>query len=307
MKVLYVGGKGRSGSTLLDRLLGQLDGFFSTGELHRVWTWGWLAGARCGCGVPVPSCEVWSAVAADPALAPWSPARVAGAAGPALRWARLAALLTRRPGGVAPSRAVRDYAAAMAALYRAVARVTGARVIVDSSKHPAHPGPLGLVPGVRGHVVHLVRDPRAVAHSWRRPRSFEGAGAREAMPTHAPLHSAASWLVRNAAMEALRPRYPAARWLRLRYEDLVAHPRPALQRLTAMVGEHPTRLPLPADRTAELAPTHAVGGNPGKFRSGQVPLHDDDEWRTALPAAQRWLVTAVDLPLLGRYGYRPHA
>lgn len=304
MRVLYVGGKGRSGSTLLDRLLGQLDGFFSTGELHRVWTWGWLAGARCGCGVPVPSCEVWSAVAADPGLAPWDPARVAAAERRVLRWSRLPVLLTRPPGSVTPWPALRDYTAAMAALYRAVARVTGARVIVDSSKHPASPGLLGLVPGVHGHVVHLVRDPRAVAHSWRRSRSFRGAAAREAMPTHAPLHSAASWLGRNTAMEALRPRYPAARWLRLRYEDLVARPRPTLQRLAALAGEHPVRLPLPTEHTAELAPTHTVGGNPGKFRTGPVKLRDDDEWRTALSPADRWLVTAVDLPLLGRYGYR---
>ena len=33
VKVLYIAGSGRSGSTILDRILGQLDGFFSVGEL----------------------------------------------------------------------------------------------------------------------------------------------------------------------------------------------------------------------------------------------------------------------------------
>ena len=33
VRVLYIGGLGRSGSTLLDRMLGQLDGVWSVGEL----------------------------------------------------------------------------------------------------------------------------------------------------------------------------------------------------------------------------------------------------------------------------------
>jgi len=33
-KVLYIAGWGRSGSTILDNVLGQLDGCFSTGELN---------------------------------------------------------------------------------------------------------------------------------------------------------------------------------------------------------------------------------------------------------------------------------
>ena len=33
-KVLFIGGYGRSGSTLLDRLLGQIDGFVSVGEVR---------------------------------------------------------------------------------------------------------------------------------------------------------------------------------------------------------------------------------------------------------------------------------
>jgi len=32
-RVLYIAGWGRSGSTILDNVLGQVDGFFSAGEL----------------------------------------------------------------------------------------------------------------------------------------------------------------------------------------------------------------------------------------------------------------------------------
>src|SRR5207249_8771406 len=65
VKVLYVAGSGRSGSTILDRILGQVDGFFSAGELCNLWGRGLLARRRCGCGTPVPDCPVWGAVLAE--------------------------------------------------------------------------------------------------------------------------------------------------------------------------------------------------------------------------------------------------
>jgi len=37
IKVVYIGGVGRSGSTLIDLLAGQADGFFSVGEI--IWIW----------------------------------------------------------------------------------------------------------------------------------------------------------------------------------------------------------------------------------------------------------------------------
>ena len=37
VKVLFIAGNGRSGSTILDVILGQLEGFFAVGELRRIW------------------------------------------------------------------------------------------------------------------------------------------------------------------------------------------------------------------------------------------------------------------------------
>jgi hypothetical protein len=68
LNVLFVVGSGRCGSTLLDILLGQIDGFFSTGELHSLWWAGILEGRRCGCGLAVRTarCGAESSPAARP-------------------------------------------------------------------------------------------------------------------------------------------------------------------------------------------------------------------------------------------------
>ncbi len=72
VKVLYILGAWRSGTTLLDRLLGQVKGFFSTGEIKVIWdrvfghVWGLgeYSGedVLCGCGIPFKSCPFWTGV-----------------------------------------------------------------------------------------------------------------------------------------------------------------------------------------------------------------------------------------------------
>src|ERR671917_415322 len=66
LKVLFVMGWGRSGSTVLDNVLNELDGFTSLGELHYLWLRGLVKDHKCGCRQLVPKCELWSQVLAQP-------------------------------------------------------------------------------------------------------------------------------------------------------------------------------------------------------------------------------------------------
>src|SRR5215218_5347941 len=60
--VLYIGGHGRSGSTILAQTLGQIPGFVYVGELWLVWYRGLRDNEHCGCGQLFDSCEFWRAV-----------------------------------------------------------------------------------------------------------------------------------------------------------------------------------------------------------------------------------------------------
>src|SRR5262249_58384738 len=60
LQVVYITGSGRSGTTLLGHILGQLEGFCFVGEA--MYAWRALGQRLCGCGVPLESCEFWSAV-----------------------------------------------------------------------------------------------------------------------------------------------------------------------------------------------------------------------------------------------------
>jgi hypothetical protein len=62
IEVLYIAGAGRSGSTLLEIILGNYSGFFSIGEARYFWEYIEQENILCGCGEGLISCEFWSRV-----------------------------------------------------------------------------------------------------------------------------------------------------------------------------------------------------------------------------------------------------
>lgn len=172
IKVLYVAGLGRSGTTLLGNILGQVDGFVSVGEIRLVWDHGLVMNKICGCGARFEECEMWRPVFSEAfgGMSKVDPRKMIH-----LResWARTKhiPLMLAPPGRRLIEGRLAEYLDSLGKLYRAVQTVTGSRVIVDTSKFPSYGFVLGMAPSVDLRVVHLVRDPRAVAYSWMR-KSF---------------------------------------------------------------------------------------------------------------------------------------
>jgi hypothetical protein len=221
------------------------------------------------------------------------------AAGRRARWRHVSPTLGSRPR--LPARFGEDWRGCQR-LYEAVARVSGARVIVDSSKSPVYARMLSLLPALDLYVVHLVRDARAVVHSWSRPKASSNIIGRPFMTPRPSLRVAEWWVINNLATELLCRRAPG-RYLRLRYEDLVDRPRESIESILGWLGESTLELPFSSERTVRLSETHSVKGNPDRFRTGLVDLRLDDDWRRAMSASRRGLVTGLTWPLLRRYGY----
>lgn len=299
VKVLFIAAWARSGSTILDNVLGEFDGFFSAGELHNLWDLDAIGRRRCGCGRYIDECDVWARILGD-------------AFGDDLdidqtrEWQRKISKvhhtwrLLRWKAARSSSRVIDHYADATARMYRSIAEVTGARVIVDSSKRPTYAALLSRLPGVEPYFVHLVRDPRAVAYSWQRHK--------EELVVHSPFHSSLRWITWNIAIGSVVRRQPGS--VLVRYEDFVARPREVLERITGMVGEFPKVFPLAdGDRAVLLSRKHSASGNPNRFKTGKIELREDDEWKRHLKRSDVVVATLISLPSLARYGYptRPSA
>lgn len=300
-KVLYIAGAGRSGSTIFGNVLGQLEGFAAFGELYN-FSLRFLEPRYCGCGVRLPECPFWREVLRvcfdsdeDAHLRAWLAQRDQVArARHTLEW-RLS--LTRQQ--LLHQSAA--YRATLARFYRAIAQVAEARVVVDTSKVAGYAQVLAWTPAIELYVVHLVRDPRAVAYSWARKKPKPTPGGAVAINPTSPFRGALKWLAHNLATELYRD-VPDLHYLQVRYEDFVCHPRQVIAGVLDFVGEQST-IHVGTDGSVALRPQHTVDGNPDRFRSGEVVLKADDEWQHKLSQRDRALVTLVAAPLLRRYGY----
>lgn len=305
--MLYVGGIGRSGSTLIERLVGQLPGVCPVGELVYLYERGIAWGERCGCGQAFGQCPFWQQVGKT-AFGGWDEVdvdRIAALRSRVDRNRYIPALASRaiRPGR---REALDEYTSYFARLYAAISEVSGCQLVVDSSKHPSLAHCLRWQAGIDLRVLHLVRDSRAVAYSWssqvRRPDTDEDSY----MWRYSPAMAAGQWNAQNAALHLLaRLGCPT---MQLRYEDFITAPEESLRRVASFAG-----LPAPgsysflggdgAARWAWLESAHSVSGNPMRFATGKVMISRDERWRTGLPTAQQRAVTALTFPLLARYGY----
>ena len=165
--VVFIAGMGRSGSTLLDRMLGQLPGWWSLGEVVHLWQRGVIDNELCGCGKAFSDCPVWTRIG-EAGFGGWDRFDAPGALRlkESVERDRFIPLLLRPGTRPAFQRRLASYQAILSRLHHGVREATGATVVVDSSKHVSAALALRQNPDVDLHVVHLVRDSRGVAYSW---------------------------------------------------------------------------------------------------------------------------------------------
>ena len=301
--VLYVMGSGRSGTTLLGSILGEYPDTFAAGEISYLWERGILSPRGCGCGRTPMECAVWGDIIT----------RVAGNRDPRdlateqlayrrrIRLRHTSRLLggssltapVRRDRGGAESE-VEAYANVLLDVYHAISDVTGARVIVDTSKHPADAAVIGRMTGVDHSIVHVVRDSRGVANSWRRRK--QGIARRKTVL------AALDWQATNWAADGVRRRHPTSSML-IRYEDLMEAPRQHVREIADLAGVSTKIDPFVDASTVVLRPNHTISGNPGRFEAGPTVIRLDDRWQQEMRPGLKRLVTMLTATGLRKYGY----
>jgi Sulfotransferase family len=299
VRVLYIAGTGRSGSTLLASILGQVKGIFNAGEIRYIWERGLVENRLCGCGKRFRDCDFWQGILSE-AVGPDAPDAqgMIRLQSSLTRVRHLPSLVLKRDHAGAGFDA---YSSVIVRLYRAISKAARSEVIVDSSKLPSYGRLLAAMPEIDLHVVQLVRDPRSAATSWARVKEQPDRGVPGSMERMSPLRSALLWdLWNSTTRQFLKPR--STRFMRLRYEDFVAEPRESVRRVVQMLGMGDAELPFSDASTVMLAPNHTVAGNPDRLRSGPVVIRRD-AGTSRLGRRDQAIVTGLTVPLLLRFGY----
>lgn len=303
-KVIYVAGYGRSGSTLLDIALGMHPSIVGAGELTALARHVWRNGEFCACGAPVPECGYWRTV-----VGRWQDGAGEKGVAEALAW--LAAASRRYEGLASPSRIVAarrvpaDIAKATKGLFDAIALASGKpeAAVVDSSKLPGRGLVLARTPGIELYVIHLVRDPRAVAFSLAKgySRDVERGLQKELRAKHAS-YVALRWMMVNHLAERLCAEVGEGRVMRLRYEDFVADPAAAVASAASLIGFSAA----PGEQAqGALRPGHQVAGSRHRM-SQAISVRVDAAWERAMDPGSKSLVALLTRAQMKRYNYPFH-
>jgi hypothetical protein len=259
MKIIYVAGYGRSGSTILSIMLGSHPHIAAVGEA-RFLVEDWHKSMRsCSCGAAYPECGFWQdlpsygSVALDGHLS-----RLTGK----IEGTRFLPCLLLGPTRVRQHQAYRDY---QAAFFRYVASRTRSSLIVDSSKSAR--GAIGRFLALQRladqdvYVLHLVRSGLETLNSLLLVGSnwaVEGYREEQRWPL---LRAVLGWTVVNAAVSALGRLMGRERYMLLRYEDLVQDPVDAMKRLGRFCGFDPEVILERISRDGAFDVEHVIGGN----------------------------------------------
>ena len=307
IKVLYIAGYGRSGSTILDTVLGNHPEIESVGEASHIVQQAWVTPGFCACGVPGDDCDFWNEVRtrwlkrahkSRPGFDMRHYSQLIREIEPRVLWLpKLARRVSNDPQVI-------EYAELTAQLMAAIRDASGASVVVDSSKQASRALVLSMVEGVDLRLVHLVRDCRGVAWSGKkRFQKDEQSGVQKDDRGKRVMRTTATWTAINLASSWLRRYLPNDRSIRVRYEDFITQPQVELERIGRLMelDLRPLGTAVAAGQSMDVG--HTIAGNRLRM-AGSLKLKPDLEWLEKLTATERAKCWALSGWLMKAYGYR---
>jgi hypothetical protein len=306
VNLAYILSANFSGSTLLAMLLGAQPEAFTMGEM-RVPALQNPDTYRCSCGALIKQCGFWNEVSTRMAKkgiagfdithpnlsihdveSPYA-MRLLNAMprGPVLEGVRSVALSF----SPAWSAHLRDVHARNTALAEVFQEMSGARVVVDSSKLALHLKYLLKSDRLKIKALNLIRDGRAVV------TSMLGHGFQRATRAETIAGAAMEWKRTNEASESVLTTLPASQSMTFQYEELCRQPEATLRKICKFLGMDTRQINLDFRSKTQ----HGLG-NDMRLKSGS-DIRLDERWRTTLTKEDLAVFDEVAGEMNRKYGY----
>jgi hypothetical protein len=302
LQLLYIASSGRSGSTILELLLGAHSSFWTLGEFF-VLPWELRAPKKpCGCGSAVAECAFWQPIVKEhrSILRHGSIDRFRESywAGRSLRPGEIPFLITNSARSrTRREAAIKQYGEHNLRVLQSVLErartVKGRQVswLVDASKSVYRLHWLRASDLFDVRVIHLIKDPRAFVYSTCKN---QGGWSRAARLSRATLR----WNFENYLFHRLLDgHFRPKNVFRLRYEELASDSESVLNHVCHWLG-----VPLEEKLTTRFrSENHGIAGNPARFERTGIRL--DEEWRTGMRHVTCQAIRAASFLLARRFGF----
>lgn len=299
--LVYIASNGRSGSTLLDLLLGAHPTMWTLGEAQNLpWE---LRNRRvpCGCGQPIEEDDFWRPLLSD------IPLDIEGyhigyfrniaQVGKVLRWKLLSDVIRNeisdewRP-------AVQEYGENNFQYFSTVREAASERTdrdidwLIDNSKDPYRLFWLQHSGYFKTRVIHLVKDPRAFVYSMTKdnPRDLR-----------AVVRYTGRWIIENAIIAKIAKNNVFDEDVRrITYDELAQDPKQTMKSVGDWIGMDYD--PALVDTFREYE-NHALSGNMMRWRESEEDIYYDERWKEELPSPVRHLILLLTSPFASYCGY----
>jgi len=297
--VVYILSTGRSGSTLLDLLLGSSENTWTLGEAQ-ILPWELCENRRpCGCGTPVAECDFWSEILPHIPIGegsyPIENFRETHTSAKAFRWHILWHMLLNREDEDLRT-AIQEYGDVNARYFSAVRSeaekwLNGkVKWLIDASKDPYRLLWLDASGQFDIRVVFLTKSPQAYAYS----RIKSADTARLKMASHATI----SWTLVNSLAWLICYRKFQSRFIHVRYHELASRPDAYQSRFEEWLD---TPFPVWNPTVIREYVNHGISGGRMRWKEGAIRL--DEAWKRKLSSTEKSIAQSLSFPLAQALGY----
>jgi len=300
-KTLYIAGCGRSGSTLLERILNSHDRLFATGELcYFLDSIDFDPNSK---SYRDPEREFWSKVARDSLD---DSSNLKQLRKNQLAFESILGLIQCFRGNQFKS--ALDYQAFNHRLFSAIEKYIppATEYLIDSSKTARlaflRPISLSKFENRDVKVIHLVRDGRGCIWSYLKGSNRKMERGLDARIPFAAVRCSLTWFIAQTAAHIFQICHSSDHYLRVRYEDFVDNPKKTLNTIGAFLGIDFSRQIEMIQQGLDIPIAEQISGNRIRNQS-KIILKKDWEWKQNLRWYHQLLFWTIDWHYALLYGY----
>lgn len=284
--IIYISGSGRSGSTLLERIIHSSLGVSALGEFHCLWRLH-ESDISCSCGSPFTADSFWQPVLRKAGIDAKTLAELRVLENRVCRTSFIAShrfdigLLSKNPD-------VKRFLDIQFEIFEAIAVASGSTVLVDSSKAGPRAWLMACHPMVR--IIHLYRDPADVILSWRSTKFDPGMGKE--MKRMSVASAAIDWWKVEYLVNRLGSRTPVTR---IDYSRFCADPKSILNIIGTKLALYPPLAPAWIDAISIRSKDnyHSLNGNPDRFDTGPIRISKREADWSKVTKGERHVIKMV--------------
>ena len=292
--IIYIAGYGRSGSTLLERILSSNDQLFGLGEVKFLFNSLLNNESYCSCGEKVSDCDYWYKIIEEMDLKN-------------INYLHELEDLRRKNEYLHSIvfNNEEEYNEILNNLYQNIIKHTPSetKYVIDSSKtsRDSFFRPFLLSKNFNVKVIHLVRDGRGCMWSnikGSNRKMEKGLDPKLKFPS---LRTSISWSLANLSPHIFQYKHNN-NYIRIKYEDFVKNPENSLNRIAKYIDIDLSEQINMLKKQKEIPLGHQLAGNRLRKKK-KIILKNDDAWKEKLTFYNRLIFSLFSWPFALKYKY----